>query len=50
MNEDITARFLSQLANLHTPTDYAQCFPYQSLLTESPIQVFHGFYGIGNQE
>jgi hypothetical protein len=50
MNEEITARFLAHLAKLQDAEAYAACFPYQSLLTEAPIQAFYDFYGIGKQE
>ena len=49
MNEEVTARFLAHLAKLQDAEAYADCFPYQSLLTEAPIQPFYDFYGVGKQ-
>lgn len=49
MNEEVTAQFLAHLVELENAEAYAACFPYQSLLTEAPIQTFYDFYGIGRQ-
>ncbi len=50
MNEEITARFLARLSELRDPQAYANCFPYQSLLTEASIQSFYEFYGISEPQ
>ncbi len=44
LNEDVAARFLARLAELRDATAYPACFPYQSLLTEAPIQLFYVYY------
>lgn len=46
MNGEVAALFLSRLAQLDDANRYADCFPYQSLLTEAPIPLFYAFYGI----
>lgn len=48
MNEDVTASFLTRLAELRDAESYAACFPYQALLTDAPIQLFYAFYGVQN--
>jgi hypothetical protein len=47
LNEEGTARFLTNLSALLDVAEYAACFPYQSLLTEAPIQLFYAYYGLG---
>jgi hypothetical protein len=44
MNEEVATRFEGRLAGLRDAVTYAACFPYQNLLTEAPIPLFHGFY------
>jgi hypothetical protein len=44
---EAAARFLACLTALHDAAGYPACFPYQSLLTEAPIQLFYTYYGLG---
>jgi hypothetical protein len=46
MNEELTARFLSNVESLQDAAAYAGCFPYQNLVTEAPISLFYAFYGL----
>lgn len=50
MHDEVTAGFLSRLAELRDAAEYAACFPYQNLLTDAPIHLFYPFYGIGQSE
>jgi hypothetical protein len=47
LNEEIAARFLTNLSDLRDAAAYPACFPYQSLLTEAPISLFYAYYGLG---
>jgi hypothetical protein len=47
LNEEVAAHFLARLAELHDAAEYSACFPYQSLLTEAPIELFYAYYGLG---
>jgi hypothetical protein len=47
MNEEVAARFLANLSALDDVAAYPACFPYQSLLTEAPIELFYAYYGLG---
>jgi len=47
LNEEFVTRFLARLAELRDAVGYAACFPYQSLLTEAPIQLFYAYYSLG---
>lgn len=46
INGQVAALFRERLGQLGDVAGYAQCFPYQSMLTEAPIEIFYHFYGI----
>jgi len=46
INQEIASLFLQRLSALEDMEQYAQCFPYQVLLTKAPIGLFYRFYGI----
>jgi len=46
LNEERTVMFLDRLNRLEEEHQYAQCFPFQVLLTEAPISLFYTFYGV----
>ena len=46
VNEEMTARFLSNVERLHDAAAHASCFPYQILVTDAPISLFYTFYGL----
>lgn len=46
INEKTASLFLERISQLQLPEYYAQCFPYQSLLTKAPIELFYEFYRI----
>lgn len=46
INEQVASLFQERLDQLQDPEQYAQCFPYQVLLTEAPIASFYSFYEI----
>lgn len=46
VNERTAINFLERIAQLSNAEEYAQCFPYQVMSVEAPIELFYGFYGI----
>jgi hypothetical protein len=38
--------FLARVMRLSDPARYAECFPYQVLLTSAPVSDFYAFYGV----
>jgi hypothetical protein len=46
LNEERAEVFLDRLNRLEEEHHYAQCFPYQVLITEAPISLFYTFYGL----
>jgi hypothetical protein len=46
LNEERVEVFLDRLNRLEKEHQYAQCFPFQVLLTEAPISLFYTFYGL----
>ncbi len=46
INEQIADLFRQRLSHLDDAAAYAQCFPYQALLVQAPIELFYAFYGI----
>ncbi|HEY6286039.1 MAG TPA: hypothetical protein VIX20_10285, partial [Ktedonobacteraceae bacterium] len=46
LNEERAEVFLDRLNRLEEEHQYAQCFPYQVLITEAPISLFYTFYGL----
>ena len=45
INEKFASLFLHQVNQLREAEHHAQCFPYQDLFTEAPIELFYAFYG-----
>jgi len=46
LNEERVEVFLDRLNRLKEEHQYAQCFPFQVLLTKAPITLFYTFYGV----
>ncbi len=46
LNEERAVVFLDRLNRLEQEQHYAQCFPFQVLLTQAPITLFYPFYGV----
>ena len=46
LNEERAVVFLDRLNRLEQEHQYAQCFPFQVLLTQAPITFFYPFYGV----
>ena len=46
LNEERAVVFLDRLNRLEVEHLYAQCFPFQVLLTQAPITLFYPFYGV----
>lgn len=46
LNEERSEVFLDRLNRLGEEHEYAQCFPFQVLLTQAPIDLFYTFYGV----
>jgi len=46
LNEKIASLFLERVHQLRDAEHYPQCFPYQSLLTGAPVELFYTFYGV----
>ena len=46
VNEERSEVFLDRLNRLGEEHEYAQCFPFQVLLTQAPIDLFYTFYGV----
>jgi len=46
LNEERAVVFLDRLNRLEQERQYAQCFPFQVLLTQAPITLFYPFYGV----
>lgn len=47
VNQELATRFLDRVAAMRTAEQIATCFPYQVLLTASPISTFFEYYGAG---
>jgi len=46
LNQERAEVFLDRLNRLEEEHQYAQCFPFQVLITEAPISLFYTFYGL----
>jgi hypothetical protein len=46
LNEERAGEFLDRLNRLEEESQYAECFPFQVLLTQAPIELFYTFYGV----
>ena len=46
LNEERATVYLDRLNRLEDEHQHAQCFPYQVLLTEAPIELFLAFYEV----
>jgi hypothetical protein len=46
LNEERAEVFLDRLNRLEEEHEYAQCFPFQVLITQAPITLFYAFYGV----
>ena len=46
LNEERAEVFLDRLNRLEEEHQYAQCFPFQVLLTDAPISLFYTFYAL----
>ena len=43
VSDEVAARFLARLGELRNAAGYSACLPYQSLLTEAPMQLFYAY-------
>ena len=46
INETLASLFLERVSQLREAQDYDQCFPYQAMLVEDPVEAFYEFYGL----
>lgn len=46
INETLASLFRERVDQLREAEHYAQCFPYQAMLTRAPIELFYAFYGL----
>jgi hypothetical protein len=46
LNEERVVVFLDRMNRLEEEHEYAQCFPFQVLLTQAPIDLFYAFYEV----